>query len=110
VSTASSRAASSRSIKCVVDEGKGCAHACAPQRDGCRRGQVVDMMAVETPPHLLMNHQPRIGSTSSPWSSLDADEDDGGHMQRSLRRALQGIRGVSSSGSMPEFCPCKGHH
>jgi hypothetical protein len=68
------------------------------------------MMAMETPPHLLMNHQPRIGSTSSPWSSLDADEDGGRHMQRSLHRALQGIGGVSSSGSMPEFRPRKGHH
>ncbi|KAJ7318535.1 hypothetical protein DFH08DRAFT_971281 [Mycena albidolilacea] len=59
------------------------------QRDGHRRGQVVDMKAVETPLHLLMNHQPRIGSTSSPWSSLNVDEDDG---------------------SMSEFRPRKGHH
>ncbi|KAJ7796615.1 hypothetical protein B0H14DRAFT_3494595 [Mycena olivaceomarginata] len=74
VSTASSRAASSHSIKEMDVDGD------------------------------------RIGSTSSPWSSLDADEDDGGHMQRSLRRAMQGIGGMSSSGSMPELRPRKGHH
>ncbi|KAJ7859126.1 hypothetical protein B0H14DRAFT_3107981 [Mycena olivaceomarginata] len=112
-SAASGKAASSRSAKRAVDKGKGRAHARA------RHGEMdvdgdgdVDMKAAETLTHLLMNHRPSIGSASSPRSSLDADEDDGGAYAAQFAQSSARHGGTpqppaagaaSSSGGMPEF-------